>query len=72
MSGALHHGTGFSGPDSPVLCGVACLLGKWLHRLRYPHVHPTSCRRGMDTTERQKSRVLRFPGHNALGMPDLD
>jgi hypothetical protein len=38
-----------------------CLfLGKRLHRLCYYYVHHASCRRGMDTTERQKSRVLRF------------
>ena len=42
MSGALHHGTGFDDPDSAVLCRVVCLLGKRLHRLRYPHVHSAS------------------------------
>ena len=57
-------------PLLSVLCRVVCLLGKWLRRVCCPHVNPTSCRRGMDTTEKKKPRVLRFFGHNALGMFD--
>ena len=44
-----------------------CIQGEWVHRLRRPHVNPASRRRGVDTTERRKSRVLRLSSYHALG-----
>ena len=43
-----------------LLCLMFCYdcLGKRLHRLCHHYVDYASCRRGMDTTKRQKSRIL--------------
>ena len=63
----------FSVALAPLYLMHRCVsLGEWVRRLCYPHVDPTSCWRGMDTAERQKSRVLRFSCYHALGMPKLD
>ena len=43
---------------SSVLYNVACLIGERLHCLCCYYVDHASCWRGMDTTERQKPRVL--------------